>query len=150
MPRINTGLKEKDFQDRKMVKTDIDGKSIVIGMTSGKLYAMDSVCSHEGGPLEDGSLDGYNLTCPWHQGIFDIRNAKASPETSWVTDLKSYAVVVDEKGAEIKETYYITREEKDSSHLYENADFSPKALKDSIKQGELKTTRILDEVAKSK
>jgi glycine betaine catabolism B len=62
---------------------------------------MDSVCSHEGGPLEDGSLDGYNLTCPWHQGIFDIRNAKASPETSWVTDLKSYSVVVDEKGGEI-------------------------------------------------
>ncbi|MGH9972339.1 MAG: Rieske 2Fe-2S domain-containing protein [Nitrososphaeraceae archaeon] len=101
MPRVNTGLKEKDFQDGKLVKTDIGGKSIVIGMTSGKLYAMDSVCSHEGGPLEDGSLDGYNLTCPWHQGIFDIRNAKASPETSWVTDLKSYAVVVDEKGGEI-------------------------------------------------
>jgi ferredoxin-NADP reductase/nitrite reductase/ring-hydroxylating ferredoxin subunit len=102
MPKINTGLKEKDFQDGKLVRTDIDGKSIVIGMTSGKLYAIDSVCSHEGGPLEDGSLDGYNLTCPWHQGIFDIRNAKASPETSWVTDLKSYAVVVDEKGGEIK------------------------------------------------
>jgi glycine betaine catabolism B len=101
MPRVNTGLKEKDFQDGKLVKTDIGRKSIVIGMTSGKLYAMDSVCSHEGGPLEDGSLDGYNLTCPWHQGIFDIRNAKASPETSWVTDLKSYAVVVDEKGGEI-------------------------------------------------
>jgi hypothetical protein len=38
MPRVNTGLKEKDFQDGKMVRTDIDGKSIVIGMTSGKLY----------------------------------------------------------------------------------------------------------------
>lgn len=72
MPRVNTGLKEKDFQDGKLVRTDIDGKSIVIGMTSGKLYAMDSVCSHEGGPLEDGSLDGFNLTCPWHHGIFDI------------------------------------------------------------------------------
>jgi glycine betaine catabolism B len=101
MPRVNTGLKEKDFQDGKLVRTDIAGKSIVIGMMSGKLYAMDSVCSHEGGPLEDGSLDGYNLTCPWHQGIFDIRNAKASPETSWVTDLKSYPVVVDEKDGEI-------------------------------------------------
>jgi len=62
---------------------------------------MDSVCSHEAGPLEDGSLEAYNLTCPWRQGIFDIRNAKASPETSWVTDLKSYPVVVDEKSGEI-------------------------------------------------
>ena len=101
MPRVNTGLKEKDFQDGKLVRTDIADKSIVIGMMSGKLYAMDSVCSHEGGPLEDGSFNGYNLTCPWHQGIFDIRNAKASPETSWVTDLKSYPIVVDEKDGEI-------------------------------------------------
>ena len=101
MPRANTGLKKTDFQEGKLLRTDIDGKSIVIGMVNGKLYAMDSVCSHEGGPLEDGSLEAYNLTCPWHQGIFDIRNAKASPETSWVTDLKPYPVVVNEKSGEI-------------------------------------------------
>jgi ferredoxin-NADP reductase/nitrite reductase/ring-hydroxylating ferredoxin subunit len=95
------GLRMTDFQEGKMIRTDIDGKSIVLAMTKGKLYAMDSVCSHEGGPLEDGSLEAYNLTCPWHQGIFDIRNAKASPETSWVTDLKSYLVFVDEKSREI-------------------------------------------------
>ncbi len=93
MARVNTGLKVTDFQEGKLVRIDADGKSIVVGMTNGKLYAMDSVCSHEGGPLEDGLLEAYNLTCPWHQGIFDIRNAKASPETSWVTDLKSYSVI---------------------------------------------------------
>lgn len=101
MARVNTGLKVTDFQEGKLVRIDADGKSIVVGMTNGKLYAMDSVCSHEGGPLEDGSLEAYNLICPWHQGIFDIRNAKASPETSWVTDLKSYSVIVDEKSKEI-------------------------------------------------
>jgi nitrite reductase/ring-hydroxylating ferredoxin subunit len=97
MARVNTGLKVTDFQEGKLVRIDADGKSIVVGMTNGKLYAMDSVCSHEGGPLEDGSLEAYNLTCPWHQGIFDIQNAKASPETSWVTDLKSYSVIVTKK-----------------------------------------------------
>jgi hypothetical protein len=33
--------------------------------------------------------------------------------------------------------------------MYESADFSPKAIKDSIKEGELKTTQILDEVART-
>jgi hypothetical protein len=33
--------------------------------------------------------------------------------------------------------------------MYENADSSPKAIKDSIKEGELKTTQILDDVAKT-
>ena len=101
MPQFKTGLKMSDFQEGTLLRRDIDGKSIVFAKINDKLFAMDSVCSHEGGPLEDGSLDGYNLTCPWHQGIFDIRNAKASPTTSWVTDLHSYPVIVEEKTAEI-------------------------------------------------
>lgn len=96
-----TGLKKTDFQEGKLVKKDIEGKSVALVMLNGKLFAMDSVCSHEGGPLEDGLLEGYNLICPWHQGIFDIRNVKASPETSWVSDLNSYSVIVDEKSGEI-------------------------------------------------
>jgi len=101
MPQYKAGLKTTDFQEGTLLRKDIDDKSIVFAMVKGKIFAMDSVCSHEGGPLEDGSLDDYNLTCPWHQGIFDIRNAKASPATSWVTDLHSYAVIVEEKTKEI-------------------------------------------------
>jgi ferredoxin-NADP reductase/nitrite reductase/ring-hydroxylating ferredoxin subunit len=101
MPAFKTGLKKTDLKEGKLLRTEINGKSIVLGMINDKLYAMDSVCSHEGGPLEDGSMDGYNLICPWHQGIFDIRNAKASPETSWVTDMESYAVVINDKDGEI-------------------------------------------------
>ena len=52
-------------------------------------------------------------------------------------------------GAEIKRVHYISRDEPVHS-FYENADFSPKAIRDSIKQGELKTTQILDEVAKTR
>jgi ferredoxin-NADP reductase/nitrite reductase/ring-hydroxylating ferredoxin subunit len=101
MPESKTGLKTTDFQEGMLLRKDINGKSIVFAMVNGKMFAMDSVCSHEGGPLEDGSLDDYNLTCPWHQGIFDIRSAKASPATRWVTDLQSYVVIVEEKTGEI-------------------------------------------------
>jgi ferredoxin-NADP reductase/nitrite reductase/ring-hydroxylating ferredoxin subunit len=97
MPRLDTRLTKKDLQEGKPIRVDVDGKAIVLALVSGKVYAMDAVCSHEGGPLEDGSIEGYSLICPWHQGIFDIRTAKASAETDWVTDLHSYAVIVDDK-----------------------------------------------------
>ncbi len=42
-----------------------------------------------------------NIVKKYHQGIFDIRSAKASPGTNWVTDMNSYAVTVDEKTGEI-------------------------------------------------
>ncbi|MGD1835320.1 MAG: Rieske (2Fe-2S) protein [Nitrososphaeraceae archaeon] len=97
MSKVETNLKKSDFEDGKLVKIEISGKSIVLGQVNGKIYAMDSVCSHQDGPLEDGWLDDYNITCPWHQGIFDIRNGKASTDTNWVTDMKAYTVIVDDK-----------------------------------------------------
>ncbi len=101
MPRFRTSLRKNDLNEGKLIRIDVEGKSIVITLINGQPYAMDSVCSHEGGPLEDGSLDGYNLICPWHQGIFDIRTAKASPDANWVTNIQSYAVIVDAKSGEI-------------------------------------------------
>jgi nitrite reductase/ring-hydroxylating ferredoxin subunit len=101
MPILNTNLKKDDLQEDKLVKVDVDNKSIVLTNINGKLYAMDSICSHAGGPLEEGTLEGYILICPWHLGKFDIRTARASPETDWVTDLKSYSVIVDDKTGEI-------------------------------------------------
>lgn len=101
MTRFNTPLKKNELQERKLVRTDVSDRSIVLTMINGTVYAMDSVCSHEGGPLEDGTLEDYNLICPWHQGIFDIRSAKASADTDWVTDLNSYKVIIDDKTQEI-------------------------------------------------
>ncbi|MGI0014666.1 MAG: Rieske (2Fe-2S) protein, partial [Nitrososphaera sp.] len=97
MTRHNTSFRKSDLQEGKPIRVDIDGRAIVLALVSGKVYAMDAVCSHEGGPLDEGTVAGYSLICPWHQGIFDIRNAKASAETDWVTDLHSYEVVIDDK-----------------------------------------------------
>jgi glycine betaine catabolism B len=99
MSRYATSLKKSGLQVGKPVRVDVDDKAIVLALVCGKVYAMDAVCSHEGGPLEDGSIEGFSLICPWHQGIFDIRTAKASLETNWVTDLHSYTVVIDDKSS---------------------------------------------------
>jgi NTE family protein len=56
---------------------------------------------------------------------------------------KRYKRISENHGAEIKETYYITREEKDSN-LYENADFSVKVIKNSINDGESQTNDVIN------
>jgi nitrite reductase/ring-hydroxylating ferredoxin subunit len=101
MSTLKTSLKKNDVQEGQLVKVENNDKSIVLTKINGKFYAMDSVCSHEGGPLEEGTLEGFTLICPWHQGRYDIRSAKASPETDWVTDMHSYSVIVDDNSGEI-------------------------------------------------
>jgi NTE family protein len=55
---------------------------------------------------------------------------------------RKYRKYRQEHGAEIKEIYYITRNEL-FPHLYENADFSPETIKESIKEGEEKTNQAI-------
>jgi ferredoxin-NADP reductase/nitrite reductase/ring-hydroxylating ferredoxin subunit len=101
VPKLDTLITKKDLREGKPIRVDVGDKPILLVLVSGNVYAMDAVCSHEGAPLEDGSVDGYSLICPWHQGIFDVRNAKASAETNWVTDMHSYAVMIDDKSGKI-------------------------------------------------
>ena len=55
---------------------------------------------------------------------------------------QKYKKYKQERGAEIKDIFYITRDEP-FPHMYENADFSPETIKNSIKEGELKTIQAL-------
>ena len=76
---------KKDLKEGGLLQIEPNDKSIVLAMVNGNVYAMDSICSHEGGPLEEGTLDAFNLTCPWHYGVFNIRNAMVSDATVWAT-----------------------------------------------------------------
>ena len=90
-----------DLKEGSMLKVEANGKQIVLSMVEGKVYAIDEICTHEGGPLDEGELNGYDLKCPWHYALFDVRNGKVSDATVWATNLNSYTVKVDETNGDI-------------------------------------------------
>ncbi|MEW6603619.1 MAG: Rieske 2Fe-2S domain-containing protein [Thermoproteota archaeon] len=92
---------KKDLKEGGLLRVEVGGRPVVLAMVQGKIYAMDAVCSHEGAPLEDGTLDGFELKCPWHYALFDVRTAKVSEQTVWATDLQSYSVQVDESTGDL-------------------------------------------------
>jgi glycine betaine catabolism B len=101
MSHFQKVAKIEDLKEGSLQRIVVEGKPIVLAMVRGNVHAIDAVCSHEGGPLEDGSLEGYELKCPWHYALFDVRNAKVSEQTVWATDLHSYPVKVDEASGDI-------------------------------------------------
>ena len=54
----------------KMV--EVSGKKIALFNVEGSFYAIDDACTHRGGPLSEGSLDGKQVTCPLHGAIYDV------------------------------------------------------------------------------
>ena len=57
---------------------EVDDLVIVVFNIAGEFFAILDECSHDGNPLEDGDLVGYQVTCPRHGARFDIRDGKAT------------------------------------------------------------------------
>ncbi|MBI3803379.1 MAG: Rieske 2Fe-2S domain-containing protein [Nitrospirae bacterium] len=51
----------------------VEGKEIALFRLDGKVYAIDNLCLHEGGPLGHGPVKDGIVTCPWHLWRFDVR-----------------------------------------------------------------------------
>lgn len=68
----------KDIQLSQMKEVQVDGEAICIANVDGKYYAINNICTHEGGPLADGKLEGYEVECPWHGSKFDVRTGEVT------------------------------------------------------------------------
>jgi 3-phenylpropionate/trans-cinnamate dioxygenase ferredoxin component len=74
---------------------EIEGKPLVIFNVAGQFFAIADVCSHDDGPVGEGRLDGYSITCPRHGAQFDIRTGRVLQMPA-VVDIPAYPVrVVD-------------------------------------------------------
>src|SRR5918912_3057628 len=66
----------KDIQLSKMQAVEVNSEKVCLANVEGKYYAIGNVCTHLGGPLAQGKLEGYEVQCPWHGSRFDIRTGK--------------------------------------------------------------------------
>ena len=75
--------------------------SVAIFHVDGAYYAMDDVCTHDGGPLAEGPVEGNVIECPRHGARFDIRTGEvlSLPATSPVT---TYPVRIENGEIQVK------------------------------------------------
>src|SRR4051794_40463266 len=69
--------KASDVPDPGKLLVEIEDRFIALFHVGGKFYALDDVCTHDGGPLAEGALSGYEIACPRHGAKFDIRDGRA-------------------------------------------------------------------------
>jgi 3-phenylpropionate/trans-cinnamate dioxygenase ferredoxin subunit len=55
---------------------DVGGWSIALANVDGEFFAIDNVCTHDGGPLGEGVLAGETVECPRHGARFDVRTGR--------------------------------------------------------------------------
>ena len=52
---------------------EVDGRRVALFNVEGAFHALDNTCTHRGGPLGEGKLNGESVTCPWHGANFNVK-----------------------------------------------------------------------------
>lgn len=69
-------LPEAELTDNKPTRASYRGTPIMIVRRGDGLFALAETCSHFGGPLSEGKLEGDTIVCPYHFSRFSIRDGR--------------------------------------------------------------------------
>jgi 3-phenylpropionate/trans-cinnamate dioxygenase ferredoxin subunit len=71
--------KTSELPDPGKMLVEVGERLVVLMRAAGHFYALDDICTHDGGPLSEGPLDpeACTIACPRHGAKFDIRTGAA-------------------------------------------------------------------------
>ena len=70
------------------------GRSIAVANVDGVFYAIDNICTHDRGPLGEGTLAGDQVECPRHGARFDVKTGRVTAFPA-VKPVKFYPVQIE-------------------------------------------------------
>ena len=74
---------------------EVDGTFVAVFNIEGEFFAIDDVCTHDGGGLAGGELDDHQVICPRHGSRFCLRTGRALTPPAY-EPVRTYATrVVD-------------------------------------------------------
>lgn len=72
----------------------VEGEAVALYLVDGEVFATHDLCTHGHARLSEGYLDGEQIECPLHQGMFDVRTGKATVAPCSVA-VRTYPVRVE-------------------------------------------------------
>jgi nitrite reductase/ring-hydroxylating ferredoxin subunit len=67
-------IQDQDLTEMTPKRVEVAGAPVLLYRYQGRIYAIGAVCGHDGGALEEGTFEGYCVTCPLHQSVYDLRD----------------------------------------------------------------------------
>ncbi|MFZ0526670.1 MAG: FAD-dependent oxidoreductase [Xanthobacteraceae bacterium] len=102
-PDLSLGIAVSDIPASGMLRGHIGDDGVLLARVGSEYFAIGASCTHYGGPLADGVLDGHTVRCPWHHACFSLRTGEAlrapalDPVASWTVEQRGEAVFVTGK-----------------------------------------------------
>ncbi len=87
-----------DVPEGEVRVVECGGRSLALSNIEGELFAIDNICTHDGGPLGEGRLRQGRVICPRHGAAFDARTGRALTLPA-VRGVSAYPVSVEDGAA---------------------------------------------------
>jgi 3-phenylpropionate/trans-cinnamate dioxygenase ferredoxin component len=87
------GIDELAPGSRRVV--DVDGVAVAVFNLGGEYFAIQDICTHDGGELANGKLEGDVIICPRHGARFSVRTGAVLGPPAY-EDVRTYTVRVAE------------------------------------------------------
>lgn len=95
MPEFQKAAAVSEIPDGTGKRVELGGKAIALFNVGGNFFAIQERCPHRGGPLSEGTIQGCNLTCPWHAWTFDVKTGDRVGFPPGMGRILTYAVRVE-------------------------------------------------------
>jgi len=86
--------KKSEVGEGEARRVVVDGTEVLICNVGGEIYAVEDICTHDGGAHDQGELDGARIMCPRHGATFDVRSGEALTLPA-IMPLPTYSVRID-------------------------------------------------------
>src|SRR5437899_4345780 len=102
-PDLTQGVELSTVPDGTMLLGHALGEPVLLVRRGDELFAIGAVCTHYGGPLEQGLLVGDTVRCPWHHACFSLRTGEAlrapalDPVSRWRGEQQDGKIYVRDK-----------------------------------------------------
>src|SRR5512143_1940636 len=102
-PDFTAGIDATSIKAGEKLLGHAEGEAVLLARTGDDYVAIGASCTHYGGPLAEGVVDGETVRCPWHHACFSLRTGEAlrapalSPVACWMTERRGNNVVVTGK-----------------------------------------------------
>jgi apoptosis-inducing factor 3 len=102
-PDLSQGIDAATLSSGKKLLGHANGEAVLLARVGDDYVAIGATCTHYGGPLAEGLIEGDTVRCPWHHACFNLRTGEAleapalSPVSCFTVERRGTQIVVGQK-----------------------------------------------------
>lgn len=78
MTKLQPVARVEELLPGSRLHVELEEETVIVLNIDGEYFCIADLCTHDGGPLEDGDILDHQIECPRHGARFDVRTGRVT------------------------------------------------------------------------